>query len=132
MGEISNYFLQVVRGVHAYGFVTDRGDFDAVTIFQGPKLFKFLKLFQRGGLHFREMEEEFSTKYIDADVFEHPFRQRSVRSKGTGFQSSDMEIPGEGDGRSGEIKSKILLVHHDFHDMGIEPILWVFYPRHQS
>lgn len=42
-GEISSYFLEVLRSVHCQGFVVDKADFYAVAIFQGTKLLEFFK-----------------------------------------------------------------------------------------
>src|SRR4030042_3296606 len=78
------------------------------------------------------MEEKFPAKYVKADVFKHPLGQRPVCSEWVGFQPSDIEIPGKGNGRPGEIKGKILLIHDDFHDMRIEPIPHLLNPCDES
>ncbi len=78
------------------------------------------------------MEEKFSAKYIDADVLKYPSGKRSARSKRVGFQPADLEVPGKRDGRSGEIKGEILSIHHDFYDVGIEPVPHLLDPGHES
>src|SRR4030042_4366228 len=78
------------------------------------------------------MEEKFLTKHIDPNMFEYPFGKRSIRSEWIGFEASDVKITREGDGRTRKIQRKILLIHNDFNDMGIEPIPHLLNPRHEG
>src|SRR4030043_107271 len=65
-------------------------------------------------------------------MFEDPFRQRFFCAEGVRSNSFNMEFSREGDGRSGEIEGKPLLVDDDLYDMGVEPILHFLNPCHQS
>ena len=64
-------------------------------------------------------------------MFKHSLRERPIRSERVGFQTSDLEFPGEGDGRTGEIEGEILLVCNNLYDMRIKPISHLLNPGHQ-
>jgi hypothetical protein len=95
-------------------------------------LFQFFKFFQRGWFHFGEPEEKGSGVYIDTNMFEDPFGEWPLCPKGVRFEAFDMEVTRKGDGRSRKIEGKVLLIGDHLYHMGIQPILHLVDPGHQS
>jgi len=95
----------IIRDIHLDGIIHTFRNTDSVSVFKGPQLLKFLQGFESPFGKRCELKQKIHSEAIEPQMLE--------------MDLPGIRVPAEGNGASGKIEGKSLVVRHHFYMVGI-------------